>query len=157
MCVCRLMSGEETDVVSNSYATYCSVRSSLRKTGKELCIHLVFACIFFNLLLASWRLKCLFYHMFNFVNVSMNFHSSFIRVNLFLMLFISIVFVYLFNFLQRTSYDWYIPKGILKRNWMRKHLNELPAVVVIFYELDWDDQFWNERSIECASRVQSVR
>lgn len=58
---------------------------------------------------------------------------------------------------KRTSYDWYIPKGILKRNWMNKHLNELPAVVVIFYELDWDDQFWNERSIECASRVQSVR
>ncbi|PSN35312.1 Trafficking protein particle complex subunit 11 [Blattella germanica] len=58
---------------------------------------------------------------------------------------------------KRTSYDWYIPKGILKRNWMNKHLNELPAVVVIFYELDWDDQFWNEKSIECASRVQSVR
>lgn len=58
---------------------------------------------------------------------------------------------------KRTSYDWYIPKGILKRNWMNKHLNELPAVVVIFYELDWDDPLWNEKSIECASRVQSVR
>jgi hypothetical protein len=59
--------------------------------------------------------------------------------------------------LQRTSYDWYIPKGILKQNWMNKHLNELPAVVVIFYELDWDDPLWNEKSVECASRVQSVR
>ncbi|XP_021915999.1 trafficking protein particle complex subunit 11 isoform X2 [Zootermopsis nevadensis] len=58
---------------------------------------------------------------------------------------------------KRTSYDWYIPKGILKRNWMNKHLNEMPAVVVIFYELDWDDPFWNEKSIECSSRVQSVR
>ncbi|KAJ9597774.1 hypothetical protein L9F63_011382 [Diploptera punctata] len=58
---------------------------------------------------------------------------------------------------KRTSYDWYIPKGILKRNWMNKHLSELPAVVVIFYELDWDDQLWNEKSIECSSRVQSVR
>ncbi|PNF36899.1 Trafficking protein particle complex subunit 11 [Cryptotermes secundus] len=58
---------------------------------------------------------------------------------------------------KRTSYDWYIPKGILKRNWMNKHLNEMPAVVVIFYELDWDDPLWNEKSIECASRVLSVR
>jgi len=40
---------------------------------------------------------------------------------------------------------------------MNKHLNEMPAVVVIFYELDWDDPFWNEKSIECSSRVQSVR
>ena len=39
--VCRLMSGDHTDVVSNSYATYYSVRSSLRKPGKYLCIHLV--------------------------------------------------------------------------------------------------------------------
>lgn len=33
----------------------------------------------------------------------------------------------------------------------------MPAVVVIFYELDWDDPFWNEKSIECVSRVLSVR
>ena len=38
--VCRLMSGEQTDVVSNSYATYYWVGSSLRKTGKDLCIRL---------------------------------------------------------------------------------------------------------------------
>ena len=31
----RLISGEETDVVSNSYAEYYSVRSSLRKTGND--------------------------------------------------------------------------------------------------------------------------
>ncbi|XP_049939900.1 trafficking protein particle complex subunit 11 isoform X1 [Schistocerca serialis cubense] len=58
---------------------------------------------------------------------------------------------------KRNSYDWYIPKGILKRNWMNKHLNELPAVVVVFYELDWDDPHWNEKRIECSSRVQSMR
>ena len=42
LCVFRLMSNEETDIVSNSYATYYSVKLSLRKTGKDLCIHLVF-------------------------------------------------------------------------------------------------------------------
>ena len=39
--VCRLMSDEQTEVVSDSYTMYYSVRSSLRKTGKDLCIHLV--------------------------------------------------------------------------------------------------------------------
>lgn len=58
---------------------------------------------------------------------------------------------------KRNSYDWYIPKGILKRNWMNKHLNEIPAVIVIFYDLDWNDAYWNEKVIECASRVQSMR
>ncbi|KAG8232620.1 hypothetical protein J437_LFUL012976 [Ladona fulva] len=58
---------------------------------------------------------------------------------------------------RRNSYEWYLPKGILKRNWMDKHLNQLPAVVVIFYDLDWDDPFWNEKKLECASRVHSLR
>lgn len=58
---------------------------------------------------------------------------------------------------KRNSYDWYVPKGILKNNWMIKHLNELPAVIVIFYDLDWKDSLWNEKMIECASRVQSLR
>ncbi|XP_072378300.1 trafficking protein particle complex subunit 11 [Diabrotica undecimpunctata] len=58
---------------------------------------------------------------------------------------------------RRTSYDWYIPKGIIKKNWMNKHLYEVPAVIVIFYDLDWNDPQWSERMIECASRVQSMR
>lgn len=58
---------------------------------------------------------------------------------------------------KRTSYDWYIPKGILKRNWMNKHLYEIPAVMVIFYDLDWNDAQWREKMIECSSRVQSMR
>lgn len=58
---------------------------------------------------------------------------------------------------KRNSYDWYIPKGILKRNWMNKHLYEIPAVIVIFYDLDWNDNLWSEKMIECASRVQSLR
>ncbi|XP_046424871.1 trafficking protein particle complex subunit 11 isoform X1 [Neodiprion fabricii] len=58
---------------------------------------------------------------------------------------------------KRNSYEWYIPKGILKRNWMNKYLNDIPSVVVIFYDLDWNDSMWNEKKIECASRVQSLR
>lgn len=58
---------------------------------------------------------------------------------------------------KRNSYEWYIPKGILKRNWMTKHLNDIPAIIAIFYDLDWNDTQWNEKVIECASRVQSMR
>ncbi|XP_061690008.1 trafficking protein particle complex subunit 11 isoform X2 [Syngnathoides biaculeatus] len=58
---------------------------------------------------------------------------------------------------KRTSYEWYIPKGILKTTWMNKHLNEVPALVVVFYELDWDDQQWKEKQSECATKVEIVR
>lgn len=58
---------------------------------------------------------------------------------------------------KRNSYDWYIPKGILKKNWMAKHLYHIPAVMVIFYDLEWNDVHWNEKMIECVSRVQSMR
>ena len=55
---------------------------------------------------------------------------------------------------KRNSYEWFIPKGILKRNWMLKHLFELPAVVVVWMELDWNEPNWNEKRLELASRVQ---
>ncbi|XP_077464775.1 trafficking protein particle complex subunit 11 isoform X1 [Stigmatopora argus] len=58
---------------------------------------------------------------------------------------------------KRTSYEWYIPKGILKTSWMNKHLNETPALVVVFYELDWDDPQWREKQSECATKVEIVR
>ncbi|KAL3856772.1 hypothetical protein ACJMK2_011491 [Sinanodonta woodiana] len=58
---------------------------------------------------------------------------------------------------KRQSYEWYIPKGILKTNWMRKHLNLVPAVVVIFFDLDWDEPLWKEKQMECATRVEIVR
>lgn len=58
---------------------------------------------------------------------------------------------------QRTSYEWYIPKGILKTGWMNKHLNLVPALVVVFYELDWDEPQWKEKQSECATKVEIVR
>ncbi|KAL4640529.1 trafficking protein particle complex subunit 11 [Arapaima gigas] len=58
---------------------------------------------------------------------------------------------------KRTSYEWYIPKGILKTGWMNKHLNLVPALVVLFYELDWDEAQWKEKQSECATKVEIVR
>ncbi|ETE71409.1 Trafficking protein particle complex subunit 11 [Ophiophagus hannah] len=48
-------------------------------------------------------------------------------------------------------------KGILKTGWMNKHLNLVPALVVVFYELDWDEPQWKEKQSECATRVEIVR
>ena len=64
---------------------------------------------------------------------------------------------YLLSLFQRSSYEWYIPKGILKSSWMPKHLDQVPAVVVIFFDLDWDEQLWKERQMECTTRVEIVR
>lgn len=61
------------------------------------------------------------------------------------------------SFLQKSAYDWVIPKGILKTNWLKKHLHEVPAVVVVFFELDWDEQLWNEKRMECATLVEVIR
>lgn len=58
---------------------------------------------------------------------------------------------------KRTSYEWYIPKGILKTSWMHKHLEQIPAVVVVFFDLDWDEFMWKERQMECSTRVEIVR
>lgn len=58
---------------------------------------------------------------------------------------------------KRNSYEWYIPKGILKKNWINKRISLIPAVIIIFYDMEWDDPQWNEKVIECASRVQSIR
>jgi hypothetical protein len=49
---------------------------------------------------------------------------------------------------KRNSYEWFIPKGILKRNWVFKHLNQFPAVIVVFADLDWDDQDFNEKNAQ---------
>lgn len=58
---------------------------------------------------------------------------------------------------KRNSYEWYIPKGILKKNWIQKRISLIPAVVVLFYDMEWNDPQWNEKIIECASKVQSIR
>ncbi|EDV21594.1 uncharacterized protein TRIADDRAFT_30200 [Trichoplax adhaerens] len=58
---------------------------------------------------------------------------------------------------KRSTYEWYIPKGIIKMDWMQKHINEIPSVLVIFYDLDWNDPQWKEKQVECVSRVEIAR
>ncbi|XP_053683190.1 trafficking protein particle complex subunit 11 [Sabethes cyaneus] len=58
---------------------------------------------------------------------------------------------------KHQSYEWYHPKGILKRNWMLKHLHVLPAVVVLFQDLEWNDPQWSDKQLQCASIIQSLK
>lgn len=58
---------------------------------------------------------------------------------------------------KRQTYEWYQPKGILKRNWMLKHLHVLPAVIVLFQDIEWNDPQWSEKLLQCASIVQSLK
>ena len=63
----------------------------------------------------------------------------------------------LIGFFQRTSYEFYVPKGIIKADWMNKHLNVIPSLLVIFFDLDWDDSQWKDKETECASKVAVFR
>lgn len=40
---------------------------------------------------------------------------------------------------------------------MAKHLAQVPAVVVVFVELDWKDPDFHEKELQCAGRVHAVR
>ncbi len=50
-----------------------------------------------------------------------------------------------------------MPKGILKTNWLFKHLNLVPSLVVVFFDLDWDEPNWKERQMECATKIDLIR
>ncbi|CAM1313193.1 TRAPPC11 (predicted) [Pycnogonum litorale] len=58
---------------------------------------------------------------------------------------------------KRSSYEWYVPKGLLKTNWLHKHLYEIPSVYVLYLDLDWDHPQWTEVLHQCAQRVQALR
>ena len=58
---------------------------------------------------------------------------------------------------QRMNYESYTPVGILKKAWLDKHTQEVPSVLVVFYELDWEDPDWDAKKLECQSRVEVVR
>ncbi|KAH8395202.1 hypothetical protein KR222_002354 [Zaprionus bogoriensis] len=58
---------------------------------------------------------------------------------------------------KHTSYEWYHPKGILKRNWMLKHLHVLPSVVVLFQDIEWNDSQWTEKQVQCAAIIQGLK
>ncbi|WKY00481.1 hypothetical protein Q1695_014935 [Nippostrongylus brasiliensis] len=48
-------------------------------------------------------------------------------------------------------------KGILRREWPTKYLERVPALIVLFLDLDWDHSSWNEKKTEAESKCASLR
>jgi len=51
----------------------------------------------------------------------------------------------------------YIPDGIIKANWVKKHKEAVPSVVVIFFNLEWQAEDWATREEECADLINGIR
>ena len=58
---------------------------------------------------------------------------------------------------QRLNYEGYTPEGIIPVGWVNKHLHKLPAAVVLFHELDWDSEEYEQKQAECVSRISCLR
>ena len=40
-----------------------------------------------------------------------------------------------------------VPQGIIKVNWVDKHKSEVPSVVVMFFDLEWQADDWSAREV----------
>lgn len=58
---------------------------------------------------------------------------------------------------QGRPTEFNVPKGILKTNWLNKHLNLIPSLVVVFFDLDWNEPNWKEKQMECSTKVELVK
>ena len=58
---------------------------------------------------------------------------------------------------QKLNYEAYVPKGIIPSDWIQKHLHKLPAVLALFYDLDWDSQDFEQKQTEVCSRISCLR
>ncbi|GAB5357311.1 hypothetical protein AAMO2058_000363700 [Amorphochlora amoebiformis] len=60
---------------------------------------------------------------------------------------------------QKTEIkDWdaHVPSGILKSNWVEKHMTQLPAVVCLLHEWD-ENKDWHSQTVSVASAVNNFR
>ncbi|EDQ87481.1 uncharacterized protein MONBRDRAFT_33306 [Monosiga brevicollis MX1] len=58
---------------------------------------------------------------------------------------------------QSVTEEAHIPDGIIKRHWISRHAEEIPAVIVIFMALEWEAEDWNKREEEYAQMVAAIR
>jgi len=58
---------------------------------------------------------------------------------------------------KKSSYEWYVPKGVIKIDWIHKHQNLIPSVLVLFQELNWNDGELAEKARQCAERVKQIK
>lgn len=60
------------------------------------------------------------------------------------------------DFVTCLLFSWCI-EGILRRDWPSKYLERVPALIVLFLDLDWDHSSWNEKKTEAESKCASLR
>ncbi|CAI4232277.1 unnamed protein product [Auanema sp. JU1783] len=53
--------------------------------------------------------------------------------------------------------DKVVTKGVLRRDWPTKYLERVPALIVLFLDLDWDHPSWEEKKTEAESKCESIR
>lgn len=58
---------------------------------------------------------------------------------------------------KHPSYEWYEERGLLKSNWLHKHLAEVPAVAILFFDMDWDDPSWADKRNDCSAKIRALR
>ncbi|KAH8041901.1 hypothetical protein HPB51_019536 [Rhipicephalus microplus] len=58
---------------------------------------------------------------------------------------------------KHPSYEWYEERGLLKSNWLHKHLAEVPAVAILFFDMDWDDPNWADKRNDCSAKIRALR
>jgi hypothetical protein len=47
--------------------------------------------------------------------------------------------------------------GILKKNWIHKHQNLVPAVLVLFVDLNWSEAAAEEKTRSCAQDSSDIK
>jgi hypothetical protein len=58
---------------------------------------------------------------------------------------------------RRTSFEGFIPDGILRANWMWRHYNEIPSSIAIFFDWSEDDPEWRQKEGDLCIKLENVR
>ena len=40
---------------------------------------------------------------------------------------------------------------------MKKHLETVPSLVVLFFDYDWNDPLWKDKQMECVDKIKAAR
>jgi hypothetical protein len=58
---------------------------------------------------------------------------------------------------RRLSYESYVPEGIFKSDWLHKHRNLIPSVVVLFFNWDEIEKNFKIKEIEFNNEIEIIK
>lgn len=50
-----------------------------------------------------------------------------------------------------------MPKGILKSNWLKKNLFQVPSLTVLFIDLEWGEPDWETAKNNCIAEMEYLK